>query len=242
MITLYGRKPVLEILIDTSTQVFRLHLADSNMKGETIGQIERLAAERNIEIVRHSKQALSRISKNARQDQGVAIDIQALHYQSVDKIDPDTFEILGLDQITNPQNLGMIIRSVAASPTQALLLPKKGCARIDPLVHKASAGTLIKSSIYHCPTLETGIKKLKSEGFEVFGLDGNADTPLSTIGTSPGTRRLFLLGNETTGLSEECLRLCDQLVSIPLRNNVESINVANAATLVAFRSTFTRPG
>ena len=241
MITLYGRKPVLEILIDTSIQVFRLHLADSNMKGETIGQIERLAAERNIEIVRHSKQALSRISKNARQDQGVAIDIQALRYQSVDNIDPDTSEILGLDQITNPQNLGMIIRSVAASPTHALLLPKKGCARIDPLVHKASAGTLIKSSIYHCPTLETGIKKLKSEGFEVFGLDGNADTPLSAIGSSAGTRRLFLLGNETTGLSEASLRLCDQLVSIPLRNNVESINVANAATLVAFRSTFTRP-
>ncbi|MBT3832844.1 MAG: 23S rRNA (guanosine(2251)-2'-O)-methyltransferase RlmB, partial [Gammaproteobacteria bacterium] len=143
MITLYGRKPVLEILLDPDSSIFRLHLSESNQRGDTITQIRKLADKRNITIVTHPKEALSRISKNARQDQGVAIDISPPKYLSVDQIIASAGQILALDGITNPQNLGMIIRSVAASPMDGLLLPRKGCAKIDPLVHKASAGTLI---------------------------------------------------------------------------------------------------
>ena len=71
MITLYGRKPVLEILLDPETSIFRLHLAESNQRGDTITQIRKIAQKRGIDIITHPKGALSRISKNARQDQGV---------------------------------------------------------------------------------------------------------------------------------------------------------------------------
>ncbi|MBT6952349.1 MAG: 23S rRNA (guanosine(2251)-2'-O)-methyltransferase RlmB, partial [Gammaproteobacteria bacterium] len=139
--------------------------------------------------------------------------------------------------ITNPQNLGMIVRSVAASPMNGLLLPKKGCAKIDPLVHKASAGTLIKSSIYHCPTIESGLKSLRSKGYQLIGLSGGVDRSLGDIGNANG-KIVFVLGNETTGISEPVLALCDELACIPLESGVESMNVAMAATLVAFRTTF----
>ena len=76
IITLYGRKPVLESLKDESIQVFRLHLSDSNKEGETINETLRLAELRGIEVVTHSRKELSRISKNGRQDQGVAVDIE----------------------------------------------------------------------------------------------------------------------------------------------------------------------
>ena len=75
MITIYGRNPVLEALLDPSLSFFRLHLADSNKPADIIQQITHLAKERQVDIARHSKQALSRISKNGRQDQGVALDI-----------------------------------------------------------------------------------------------------------------------------------------------------------------------
>ena len=237
MITLYGRKPVLEILLDPEASIFRLHLAESNQRGDTITQIRMLAQERDIDIITHPKEALSRISKNARQDQGVAIDIAPPKYQSVEQLSDNAGQLLALDGITNPQNLGMIVRSVAASPMNGLLLPKKGCAKIDPLVHKASAGTLIKSSIYHCPTIESGLKSLRSKGDQLIGLTGDVDRSLRDIGNG-NEKTVFVLGNETTGISEPILALCDELACIPLESGVESINVAMAATLVAFRSTF----
>ena len=237
MITLYGRKPVLEILLDPETSIFRLHLAESNQRGDTITQIRKIAQKRGIDIITHPKGALSRISKNARQDQGVAIDIAPPKYQSVEQVSDNAGQLLALDGITNPQNLGMIVRSVAASPMNGLLLPKKGCAKIDPLVHKASAGTLIKSSIYHCPTIESGLKSLRSKGYQLIGLTGDVDLSLRDIGNG-NEKTVFVLGNETTGISEPILALCDELACIPLESGVESINVAMAATLVAFRSTF----
>ena len=237
MITLYGRKPVLEILLDPETSIFRLHLAESNQRGDTITQIRKIAQKRGIDIITHPKGALSRISKNARQDQGVAIDIAPPKYQSVEQVSDNAGQLLALDGITNPQNLGMIVRSVAASPMNGLLLPKKGCAKIDPLVHKASAGTLIKSSIYHCPTIESGLKSLRSKGYQLIGLSGGVDRSLGDIGNANG-KIVFVLGNETTGISEPVLALCDELACIPLESGVESINVAMAATLVAFRTTF----
>ena len=237
MITLYGRKPVLEILLDPETSIFRLHLAESNQRGDTITQIRKIAQKRGIDIITHPKGALSRISKNARQDQGVAIDIAPPKYQSVEQVSDNAGQLLALDGITNPQNLGMIVRSVAASPMNGLLLPKKGCAKIDPLVHKASAGTLIKSSIYHCPTIESGLKSLRSKGYQLIGLSGGVDRSLRDTGNANG-KIVFVLGNETTGISEPVLALCDELACIPLESGVESINVAMAATLVAFRTTF----
>ena len=245
MITLYGRMPVLELLEDFSTTIFRLHLAESNADADIMRRIITLAQNRNIEIVHHTKQALSRISKSGRQDQGVAIDVKPDHYLSLNDLglslpgpDGAAFDVIALDRVTNPQNLGMIIRSVAASPINGLLLPKKGCAKIDPLVHKASAGTLIKAPIFHCPTIVDGLKQLKKEGFEIFGLDGNATRSMTALGKGRGQRRAFVLGNESQGLSYEVKALCDDLIKIPISNKVESLNVAAAATLVAFHSIY----
>ncbi len=232
MMTLYGRKPVQEILSDPSIDVFRLHLAETNRKGGIVDEILALATQRNIEVRRHNSQALSRISKNARQDQGVAIDIRPPHYRALDDV-PDTAKrLIALDGITNPQNLGMIIRTIAASPVDGLVLPKKGCAKIDPLVFKASAGNLFKAHIFHCATLATGLKSLKSRGFTIAGLDGAGQTSLYD---EQPEKTVYVLGNETTGMTRETIALCDTTMSIPLANDVESLNVASATTLVAFR-------
>lgn len=83
LLTIYGRKSVLE---DLSPPLHKLHLADSNRRDQFIARIEQLATERQIEIAHWSRKALSRISKNARQYQGVALDLTLLHYGPVENL------------------------------------------------------------------------------------------------------------------------------------------------------------
>lgn len=237
MITLYGRNPVLEILQLEEIEIHKLHLATSNKPGGIIREITRLAESRNIEIQFHQRRALSRISKNARQDQGVAIDLVAPGYRSLHDLQDNEIregaEFLLLDRITNPQNLGLIIRSVAASSMQGMILPKMGCAGIDPLVFKASAGNLFKASIYHCKEIESALRELKRRKIAIYGLDATGDRTLSSMEDVHSC--VWVLGNETDGLSPDVLRACDELVRIPLANRVESLNVSAVATLIAFR-------
>ena len=242
VVTLYGRKPVLELLEDPQTVIFRLHLANSNAESPVMSRIEQLAVSRGIEMHQHTRRELSRISKNQRQDQGVAIDIQPPGFRQLSALfepdrsmpDNNTREVILLDGVTNPQNLGLVIRSVAASPLTGLVLPRKGCAKIDPLVHKASAGILIRASIYHCPDAGGGIKLLKRKGFQIVGLSSAAELSLPQLPPAPG-HRAWVLGNESSGISPSAQRLCDTLVAIPMRQGVDSINVAAAATLISFR-------
>lgn len=237
LITVYGRKPVLEILGDNSLEIYRLHLADSNRGGGIVEQIKTLASQRNIEICYHSRQQLARISRNSKQDQGVACDIHCQGYQPYQQAlvqlptEPQQ-PIIALDGITNPQNLGMIIRSVTASPAHGILLPSKGCADIGPLVIKASAGTLFKGNILRCDSLAAALKDFKNKGFEICTLSSHQATPLSEF--KPVAPVIFVLGNETEGVSKEIAALSDHRVGIPMANGVESLNVAITAALIAF--------
>lgn len=237
LITVYGRKPVLEVLQDRTINIFRLHLADSNRRGGIIDQIVALATQRKIEIRHHSRSELSRISRNSKQDQGVACDINCASYQSFDQgikaLDDKTPKsVIAVDGVTNPQNLGMIIRSVAASPCAALVLPTKGVADISPLVIKASAGTVFKGTILRCDDLRSALLKLKQKGFLVTILSSHNAMPLSQL---PENKSLvYVLGNETDGVSDDIADLADLRAVIPMRNGVESLNVAVTAALVAF--------
>lgn len=234
-LTLYGRKPVLEALNDATLVPSRLHMADSNQTSGIVAEILTAAKKRKVECVYHSREALARISKNRQQDQGVALDVACPGFDSFSSFASDLPErcyLLALDNVTNPQNLGMIIRSVSASPATGLLLPEKGCARLDSLVIKASAGTLFKARIIRCDSLAEALTELRQHDVTVYGLDARA--PLAWPAYQPAQRSVFVLGNETHGLSPDIARLCTTQVAIPMRNGVESLNVSIAASLIAF--------
>ena len=237
LVTVYGRKPVLEILENKNIHIFRLHLADSNRSGGNIELIKTLATQRNIDIRYHSRNQLSRISRNSKQDQGVACDIHCPGYQPYEKALAELKKgkrkiLIALDGVTNPQNLGMIIRSVTASPCYGLLLPTKGGSDISPLVIKASAGTLFKGTILRCNNLVDSLKTLKNHGFTICMLSSHNAVPLADMPQDKSI--VYVLGNETMGVSDEVADLCDQRVGIAMNNGVESLNVAVTAALVAF--------
>jgi len=169
-LTLYGRKPALEALQDPALTIHCLHLAESNRPTGIIAQIIAEAERRGVAIRHHDRQALSRISKNGRQDQGVALDVVCPRFMSLEAfIDvakgPQT--ILALDGLTNPQNVGMIIRSAVAAGIDGVLYPKRGIASLGPLVIKASAGNIFRAPLIRCESTVAGVTTLKSKGYQV---------------------------------------------------------------------------
>jgi len=231
IITLYGRNVVVEVLQDNNIEVHKLHMASSNKTDGAIKTILSLAKKRDINITYHEKNSLSRISKNAKQDQGVAIDIIAQTYKSASEIKSmDNFKLIALDGIQNPQNLGMIIRSCAAGNVDGIILPKKSSAKISPLVVKASAGTLFKLPIFYCNSLEDVLPELKDTN--IYALSSHAKNSIYDVKATK--KSIFVLGNESDGVSKEVEQLCNDAISIPMQRGVESLNVAVTASLLAF--------
>jgi 23S rRNA (guanosine2251-2'-O)-methyltransferase len=237
MITIFGRKPVMEALQDVNVVAYRLHLSESNKSAEIIDNIVDTAKCRSVEVCYHDKSALSRISKNAKQDQGVALDIQCKLMSGVDEfleLGLARYQLIAVDSVTNPQNLGMIIRSVCASPAQGLLIPEKGCAKLDALIIKASVGTVFKSRLIRCKDLSEALNRFSKSGASIYGLEANASESLASF--VPPAKTIYVMGNETAGLSAAVSKACTNKLSIPMCNGVESLNVAVAASLLAFRS------
>jgi 23S rRNA (guanosine2251-2'-O)-methyltransferase len=234
IITIYGRNAVLEVLEDTSITIHKLHLSDSN---KTVAQLEKMvsiAKRREIEIAYPDKKALSRISKNAKQDQGVALDIVLEHSLRDDEFieKHNGYRIIALDGIHNPQNLGMIIRSCSAGEVDAILLPTKHSAQISPLVIKASVGTLFKIPIIKTNSLSQSLTKFKEAGAMLYTLSSHAKKSYKEQNYTSKT--IFILGNESEGVSKEIESLSTKSIAIPMKRGVEALNVAGTASLLAF--------
>ena len=246
MLTIYGRKPVLEALQDPSISVAKIHLAHTNRPATILSKIETLAISQNVELNWINKQVLSRISRNSKQDQGIAADLVLANYSTLD----DFFNqyqgtlndrFLILDGVTNPQNVGMIIRSAAAAGITAVVIPKHGAAELGPLVIKASAGAIFKCPIIRCESLIDALSTLSDHNISLATLNARSNAhgnpkeiAYRDIRKNCKQATAFVLGNETDGISDTVQRKADFSVYIPMNNGVESLNVAIAAALIAF--------
>ena len=234
VLTIYGRNAVLEALEDDAVTIHKLHLSKSNKDAEVLEQMKAIAKKRAIEVAYHDKQSLSRISKNAKQDQGVALDIVLEHFGDEESFRSvhENYRIIALDGVTNPQNLGMIIRSCAAGKVDAVLLPTKGAAQISPLVIKASAGTLFKMPIIKTSNLKETLASFKEEGADIYTLSSHVSKSYKE--QVYGDKTIFVLGNESEGVSKAVEAVCNGSIAIPMQRGVESLNVAVTAALLAF--------
>jgi 23S rRNA (guanosine2251-2'-O)-methyltransferase len=234
VLTIYGRNAVMEALEDKAVTIHKLHLSKSNKDADVLEKMKSIAKKREIEVKYHDKQSLSHISKNAKQDQGVALDIVLEHFGDEEGFmqSHKSYRILALDGISNPQNLGMIIRSCAAGNVDAILLPTKGAAQISPLVIKASAGTLFKMPIIKTTNLKKTLESFKSEGADIYSLSSYASHSYKE--QSYTNKTIFVLGNESEGVSQAVESICTESIAIPMKRGVESLNVAVTASLLAF--------
>jgi len=231
-LTIYGRKSCEEALQDKHLEVYKLHLADSNKPAAIIKNCIKLAEKRGIAVEYHAKRELSFISKNAKQDQGIALDIYSPKLQPLQALNAkEAKHILLLDNITNPQNIGMIIRSVAAGFLDGLVIPEKGCAALGPLVIKASTGTIFKAPIYRCKTTEEALSVIQGQ-YDIASLDLKAKTEFFDYNFNKPS--CLVLGNESVGVGDAVKKAANTALRITMNNEVESLNVAVTAALIAF--------
>ena len=233
---MYGRLAVLEALADAEVTVARV-LLDRTQRGQLAEEVLAAAARRGVLVKRLPPEKISRISGDARHDQGVVADIAAGGIEPLDtwldRLGPGaTTSVLVLDGVTNPANVGMIIRSVAGAGLSGVVLPEAGSPNIGPLVIRASAGIALHAAVLRCPTAAEGVAALAAAGLVVHGLRAEEADVLFTAELPD--RAAYVVGNETDGVSPAVTALVDRWLAIPLADGVESLNVASAATIVAF--------
>ena len=235
-ITVYGRKPVLEALIDPALTVDKVIMA-VHARGDIVTEILDAAARRQVPVQRASAHRVKVLAGNGRHDQGVLADVKAPRMRSLDSglaaLD-NPAAVLVLDAITNPANVGMILRTATAAGIDGVVLPRKGVPAIDPLVIKASAGVAFHAPVLRAATAEQGCATLRAAGFAVFGLSASAPEAQSLFNHAPPPRVAYVLGNESAGLSPGVAAQITGRVSIPMAGDVESLNVASAAAVVCF--------
>lgn len=238
-VTVYGRKPVLEALQDASLQVDKVLLAEG-ARGEPVRAIREAAQARGVPVSRASAHRVKVLAGNGRHDQGVLADVVAPRMAPLQQWLDGLLDsgadaaVLVLDRVTNPANVGMILRSATAAGLDGVLLPRRGVPAIDPLVVKASAGVAFRAPVLRAATAETACTALRDAGFTLLGLD--AGGPSLYDADLPG-RVALVLGNETDGISPPVRATLHHQVAIPMRGGVESLGVASAGAVAAFELT-----
>lgn len=235
-VTVYGRKPVLEALTDPTLTVDKVVAAD-RARGSSLDDILDAAATRGVAVQRASAHRVKVLAGNGRHDQGVLADVVAPRMRPLDAalaagLGADHAGVLVLDGLTNPANVGMILRTVTAAGLDGVVLPRRGVPAIDPLVVKASAGVAFHAPVLRASTAQQACRRLAEAGFAVLGLAGSGSASL--YGSAPPQRVGYVLGNETSGFSGDVRGELTGRVSIPMAGGVESLNVASAAAVVCF--------
>jgi 23S rRNA (guanosine2251-2'-O)-methyltransferase len=139
-----------------------------------------------------------------------------------------------LDGVTDPRNVGAVARTAEAAGAAGLVLRERRGAGLSPVAMKASAGALLHLPVAAVANLPRTMRRLQEKGFWVVGLHGDAATSLDRADPPPG-RLALVVGAEGEGLSRLVRQTCDELVRIPMRGRVASLNVSVAAGVALFR-------
>lgn len=229
-----GRHAVKALLKDRPEQVRQLLLAADDSKNE----LAELARNQGIKTHRVSREKLQALAQGANH-QGVAAILAAGEYSSLDDIINNAKSagqqalVLVIDHIEDPHNLGAIIRTAVAVGAQGLVIAKDRACQLSPAVSKAAAGTLHLLPICRVVNLSQALDRLQEEA----GLWSVA----ATMGSHPAPwqqdlRRplALIIGNEHKGVGQRLLKNSDMLVSLPLSNEVESLNASVAAGVLLY--------
>jgi len=232
-VTVYGRKPVLEALEDPALSVDKVVLADT-ARGPAAREILDAARSRGVEVRRATAQRVKVLAGNGKQDQGVLADVVAPRMKPLAlALEEGTMRsVLVLDGITTPANVGMILRTATAAGIDGIVVPRRGVASIDPLVVKASAGVAFRAPVLRCGTAAEASALLRASGYPLYALDSHASDTIYSA--SFAERSAFVLGSETTGITDDVRPHITSWLSIPMAAGVESLNVASAAAVLCF--------
>lgn len=229
-----GRNPVVECL-RAKVPATALYVALGTEADERLTESVQIAADRGISILEVQRHDLDRMSNNALH-QGLALQVPPYDYAHPDdllKAVRDSGEpglLVALDNISDPRNLGAIVRSVAAFGGHGVVIPQRRSASVTAVAWRTSAGAAARTPVARATNLTRTLKSYADAGFQVVGLDAGGDTSLDELeGTGP---MVVVVGSEGKGLSRLVRENCDAVVSIPMAGPTESLNASVAAGVV----------
>jgi 23S rRNA (guanosine2251-2'-O)-methyltransferase len=228
-----GVHPVTEVLLSSKRAVFMVFV-DTEKSTPAISRIIKLAKRRNIKINRTDRRDLDRLS-GANVHQGVVAFVEPLTILSLHqavKADRGKSSVwLAVDEITDPQNLGTMIRSAVCFGVEFLVLAAHRTAAITPAVYKAASGAMENIKIVGVSNLNWAILTLKEKGYWIYGADVKGELLTDVSYNIPA---VLIIGAEGSGLRHQTRRHCDELVKIPQTNTLQSLNAACAASVVLY--------
>lgn len=240
---LVGRNAVVEAL-RAGIPAHTLYMSNSLDADDRVTEAARLAGDAGIEVREVTRPELDRRCEQAGSPgiahQGLVLRVKPYVYSDAADLtaaarDADALPlIVALDGVTDPHNLGAVVRSAAAFGAHGVLVPQRRAAGVTAAAWKTSAGALARVPVAQVPNLVRAIEAYQQEGLFVMGLDSGGDEPLDAVRVTDGPL-VVVVGAEGRGLSRLVREKCDVVASIPIAG-MESLNASVAAGVALYEA------
>jgi 23S rRNA (guanosine2251-2'-O)-methyltransferase len=233
----FGIRAIMEA-IESGKEIEKL-MIQNGLRGELYHEFFQLLKYHKIPFSNVPVQALNRITR--KNHQGVIAYLSPIAYQNIENLIPMLYEegkspfILLLDRVTDVRNFGAIARTAECSGVDAIVVPSRGAATINEDAIKTSAGALHKISVCREDNLKETLEFIKNSGIKVFGISEKADDYYySQDFTEPVA---LMLGSEENGISPAYMPYLDGFLKIPMKGQIDSLNVSVAGGILMFEVT-----
>ncbi len=234
-----GRNSVLEAL-RAKIPATAFYIAQRVEMDDRVKEMLSIATHREIPVMEVTRPELDRMAGFDGVHQGVALKVPPYEYSHPQDLLEEIVDrgelplLVALDGVTDPRNLGAILRSTGAFGGQGVIIPQRRSASVNSAAWKTSAGAAARIPVAVAPNLTTTLKEFKKQGVFVLGLDGDGDVMLPALQLADRPV-VIVVGSEGKGLSRLVTETCDQVVSIPISAATESLNAGIAASVALYQ-------
>jgi len=236
-----GRQAVRELLLAQRRSVFEVVMAEDLEGDPAVGDLVELAQAGRVPVRYVARRRLEDLCRSEA-PQGVMATAAGVPEVTLSEVfeagarrgDDQRAFLVAVDGVTDPGNLGAILRSCEGAGVHAVVLPRHRAVHLTPTVAKAAAGAIEYLPIAIVGGLPAALERMRSEGVWVVGLDDAAQRSVFEIGDLATESICLVLGAEGAGLSRLVRERCDVVVQIPMRGRLSSLNVSAAAALATY--------
>lgn len=234
---IYGLRPVMEA-IKSGKQIDKIYL-QSNLQGKLFTELKVLIKQsgRNIQQQYVPLEKLDYLTRK-QNHQGVVAQLSQIEYWELDDLlvytegkETKPF-LVYLDNVTDVRNLGAIARSAECAGADALIIPQQGSAPINQDAIKTSAGALLRLPVCKINNLKTLVNTIKAHDIKIYSASEKANMLYTQIDAKEPL--MLVMGSEENGVSSTMIKMSDELIKIPMKGEIESLNVSAAASVLLF--------
>ena len=227
-----GQHAVIEALRNPQRKVLRLFLTEESKKN-----IHKKSPNKNllndIKVYFKTKKELDKYStKENLQHQGYVAEVEHLQKLILKEYikEKDNITLICLDGVSDPRNIGSLIRSAASFDIDGIILKERNFPSESKLMYKAASGAIEHMNIFEVSNINSTLKNLKEKNFWVYGFDGNGKKDFTDIEWKGNN--ILLFGSEGSGMHKHTSKYADFLVKIEINEKIESLNISNSAAIV----------